>query len=68
LSGEQYNEPYGEETPMPQVPIQISLGNFANLENTLMAFIQKTKAYMEDYQSTLKNREASVRDLETQLT
>ena len=37
---------------MPQVPTQPSLGNSPNFENTLMAFMQKTEAYMEEYQST----------------
>jgi hypothetical protein len=33
-----------------------------------MDFMQKTKTYMEEYQSTLKICEASIRDLETQLS
>jgi hypothetical protein len=62
------NEPYGEETPMAQVPTQPSLGNSSNHENALMAFMRKKESYMGEYQSTLKNHEASIRDLETQLT
>ena len=67
-STQQDYQPYGEDTPMPQVLTQPSLSNSPNLENTLMAFMQKIEAYMEEYQSTLKSREASIKDLESQLS
>jgi hypothetical protein len=67
-STQQYYESYGEETPMPQVRTQPSLSNSHNLESTLMAFMQKIDPYIEEYQSTLNIREASIRDLKTQLS
>jgi hypothetical protein len=47
--------------------MQPPLSTPSNLENALLAFMQKIETYIQDSQSTFKNHEASIRNLETQM-
>jgi hypothetical protein len=52
----------------PQVPpTQPTKGISLNLKNILLAFMQRTDAYMSEINSTLKNHGASLNNLEIQM-
>jgi hypothetical protein len=62
-----FYQPYGDEIPNSQEVWQASQDISPSLESLLMDFMQLTEDYMLQTQATLKNHDASLRNLEEQI-